>query len=253
MKHIATSGSTLGRNARRYQPWHEITDPAERKLAVIRLHSEGWSITSIAIYLKTSRVTVYETLERWTNEGVSGLDAKLPGSKRPRKVTLKIRNEIRKLQENPLLGEYRVHTALLRIGIEVSPATCGRIMAANRQLYGLEKPQRQPRPKLEMPFRAVRRHQYWSADIRYIEEHLLPDPRPVYVITVFENFSRAVLSSAISATQTQWDYLAVLADAIRRYGVPEALVTDGGAQFYSNQAIQLYNMLGIRKERIDPG
>jgi hypothetical protein len=168
-------------------------------------------------------------------------------------VTLKIRNEIRKLQENPLLGEYRVHTALFRMGIEVSPATCGRIMAANRQLYGLEKPQRQPRAKLEMPFRASHRHEYWSADIRYIEEHLLPDPRPVYVITIFENFSRMVLSSAISTSQTQWDYLAVLTDAIRRYGAPEALVTDGGGQFRSTVALQLYDMLGIRKEQIDPG
>ena len=81
----------------------------------------------------------------------------------------------------------------------------------------------------------------------------LPDPRPVYVITVLENFSRMVLASAISPTQNQWDYLAVLADALRRYGAPEALVTDGGAIFYSTQAIQLYDMLGIRKERIDPG
>jgi hypothetical protein len=70
---------------------------------------------------------------------------------------------------------------------------------------------------------------------------------------VFENFSRAVLSSAISASQTGWDYLAVLVDAIRRYGAPEALVTDGGGQFHSNVATQLYDMLGIRKERIDPG
>ncbi len=46
---------------------------------------------------------------------------------------------------------------------------------------------------------------------------------------------------------------AVLAEAIRRYGAPEALVTDGGGQFYSTQALQLYDMLGIRKERIDPG
>jgi hypothetical protein len=30
-------------------------------------------------------------------------------------------------------------------------------------------------------------------------------------------------------------------------------VTDGGAIFSSNQAMQLYDMLGIRKERIDPG
>lgn len=205
--------------------------------------------------MQTSRPTIYTTLKRWTEEGVAGLPEKSRARKRPRKVTLKVRNEIRKLQENPLLGEYRVYinTALLRIGIEVSPATCGRIMAANRQLYGLENPQRQPRAKQEMPFRASHRHEYWSADIRYIEEHLLPDPRPVYVITIFENFSRMVLSSAISASQTQWDYLAVLADAIRRYGAPEAIVTDGGGQFYSTVAVQLYDMLGIRKERIDPG
>jgi putative transposase len=200
--------------ARRYQPWHLIPDPAERKLAVIQLHSEGWSITSIAEYMQTSRPTIYATLQRWTEEGVRGLEEKSRARKGPRKVTLKVRNEIRKLQENPLLGEYRVHTALLREGIEVSPATCGRIMAANRQLYGIEKkPKPAPRAKLEMPFRASHRHEFWSTDIRYIEEHLLPDPRPVFVITIFENFSRMVLSSAISASQTQWDYL------VRRVGI----------------------------------
>ena len=182
-----------------------------------------------------------------------GLDEKSRARKGPRKVTLKIANEVRKLQENPLLGKWRMSAALSRMGIEVSPTTCSRIMEANRRLYGLEKPQRTSREKLEMPFKATRRHEFWSADIRYIEEHLLPDPKPVYVITVFENFSRAVLSSAISPTQNQWDFLSVLAEAIRRYGAPEALVTDGGGQFYSAQALQFYDMLGIRKERIDPG
>jgi putative transposase len=165
VKHIATSGPPPSLQARRYQPWHQIPDPAERKLAVIRLHSEGWSVTSIASYLATSRHTVYDTLQRWADEGVAGLDEKPKTNKGVRKTTLKIRNDIRKLQENPLLGEYRVHTALLRMGIEVSPSTCGRIMAANRKLYGLEKPQRPPREKLEMPFKTVRRHQYWSCDI----------------------------------------------------------------------------------------
>lgn len=253
VKRIATSGPPPSLTARRYPPWHQIPDPAERKLAVIRLHAEGWSVTSIAEYLHTTRPTIYETLRRWAEEGVAGLDAKPKTNKGVRKVTLHVRNEIRKLQENPLLGEYRVHTALLREGIEVSPATCGRIMAANRQLYGLEQPKRDGHPKLEMPFRAVRRHQYWSCDIRYIEDHLLPDPRPVYVITVFENFSRSILSSTISPTQTQWDYLSVLVDAIRRYGAPEAIVTDGGGQFYSTIVLELYEMLGIRKERIEPG
>ncbi len=132
VKHTATSGSPPSLQARRYQPWHLIPDPAERKLAVVRLHSEGWSITSIAEYLQTSRHTVYDTLQRWTEEEVAGLEAKSKARKGPRKATLAVRNEVRKLQENPLLGEYRVHTALLRVGINVSPATCGHIMAANR-------------------------------------------------------------------------------------------------------------------------
>lgn len=230
-----------------------IADPAERRLAVIRLHSEGWSITSIARYLQTSRPKIYTTLKRWADVGVAGLEDKSKARKAPRKATLPVRNEIRKLQENPLLGKYRMHAALKRLGIEVSPATCARVMAANRQLYGLEKSKQPPRLKLEMPFKAVRRHQYWSCDVRYIEEHLLEDPRPVYVITIFENFSRMVLSSAISRTQNQWDYLMVLSDAIWRYGAPEAIVTDGGGIFYSNVAIELYDMLGIRKERIEAG
>ena len=192
IKHIAISGLPPSLTARRYQPWHLIPDPAERKLAVIRLHSEGWSVTSIAEYLQTSRHTIYATLRRWTEEGVAGLPEKPKARKGPRKVTLAITNEVRKLQENPLLGKYRVHTALLREGIDVSPATCARIMAKNRKLYGLPPPKREGRPKQEMPFRAHRRHEYWSIDVRYIEEHLLEDPRPVYVITIFENFSRSV-------------------------------------------------------------
>src|SRR5437660_8706440 len=153
IKHIATSGSPPPLTARRYQPWHHIPDPAERKLAVIRLHSEGWSITSIAEYLEVNRKTIYATLQRWAEEGVAGLEEKSRARKGPRKVTLRIQNEIRKLQENPLLGKWRMHTALLRLGIELSPATCARVMAANRQLYGLEKPPRSPRPKLEMPLK----------------------------------------------------------------------------------------------------
>src|SRR5713226_10312553 len=76
VKHIATASPSLSLSARRYQPWHLIADPAERKLAVVRLHSEGWSITSIAEYLETSRRTVYDTLKRWADEGVAGLEEK---------------------------------------------------------------------------------------------------------------------------------------------------------------------------------
>ena len=144
VKHIATAGPPTSLQARRYQPWHLIPDPAERKLAVIRLHSEGWSITSIAEYLLTTRATVYATLRRWIEEGVAGLEEKPRARKGPRKVTLAVQNEIRKLQENPLLGKWRMHTALKRLGIELSPANL-------RPRHGSQSPALRPRKTAAFP------------------------------------------------------------------------------------------------------
>lgn len=74
-------------------------------------------------------------------------------------------------------------------------------MAKNRALYGWEKPKGPAKPKKEMPFKASRRHEYWSIDIRYIKHHQLLDIKgPVYVISVLENFSRMLLASIISET-----------------------------------------------------
>jgi len=42
------------RMVRRFDPYHEIPQPRERRMAVVRLHAEGWTLTSIASYLKTS-------------------------------------------------------------------------------------------------------------------------------------------------------------------------------------------------------
>jgi hypothetical protein len=88
-------------------------------------------------------------------------------------------------------------------------------------------------------------------DARYIEEHNLGFPEPVYLISVLENYSRAILSSKISLTQNQWDYLEVLFAALSRFGAPKSLVSDGGGIFYSNQAMDVYAALGIEKLRIE--
>jgi len=253
VKMVLASGPPPSITTRRYQTWDQIPDPAERRLAVIRLHAEGWSVTSIAEYLATSRQTVYATLKRWVKEGVRGLDDKSHARKAPRGTTLEVMNEIRKRQENPLIGEWRMHAALLQAGINVPPRTCGRIMAKHRALYGWEKPKDPAKPKKEMPFKATRRHEYWSIDIRYIEHHQLPNIKgPVYVISILENFSRMLLASAISERQDTAAYLRVLALALRNYGAPEAIVTDSGGVFYSKRAMAIYEALDIRKERIDP-
>lgn len=104
-----------------------------------------------------------------------------------------------------------------------------------------------------MPFAALRRHQYWSVDVRYIEDHRLGTGKPVYVISILENYSRALLASAISPRQDLTAYLIVLRAAVETHGAPETLVSDSGSIFKAKHAQGIYAALGIEKREIDQG
>lgn len=99
-------------------------------------------------------------------------------------------------------------------------ATC----SINQNLYYLQIP-RKAKPKAEMLFRAERRQQTWSVDIRYLDMHRLGGGM-IYCISILENFSRAILASAISSKQDIEAFFAVLYDAVRHFGIPEMLVSD---------------------------
>ena len=240
------------RFVRRFPRYHDIPERRDGRAAVVALHADGWSAKAISGYLKVGTSTVYRILKRWAEEGPAGLENR-PHGRPPgvRKVTLKAMEAIRRFQENPHLGEFRIHAALAQIGIHLSPRTCGRVLALNRELYGLEKPKGPVKKKKEMPFAARRRHQFWSADVRYVDND--EGGGRAYVISVLDNHSRAILSSAVARTQDLASYLSVLYAAVERYGSPEALVTDGGGVFRANQARAVYEALGITKHEIERG
>jgi hypothetical protein len=85
-----------------------------------------------------------------------------------------------------------------------------------------------------MPFAASCRHQFWTVDVRYVDDHKLGGR--AYVVSVLENHSRAILASALTRIQDLALYLSVLYAAVERNGSPEALVTDGGGIFRARQA-----------------
>src|SRR5262249_50436887 len=162
---------------------------------------------------------------------------------------LRALHAVKQLQENPALGVYRVQAALEPLGIRLSRATCGRILALNRRLYQLPPPRAGGRPKQEMPFKAERRHQDWTVDIRYLDMHTL-DKEPIYCISMLENFSRAILASGLSRRQSLPAYLTILYAAIRKHGAREVLVSDSGGVFRAKPAQQIYQVLGIQKAQI---
>jgi transposase len=235
---------------RRFPRYHEIPDPVARRRAVVTLYLDGWRVKAIAGYLETSRATVYNILRRWAEEGWPGLADRPLGPRHPAgKVDLKAMAAIRRLQANPELGEFRIHAALAQQGIHLSPRTCGRILALGAPQPTTALPH-DPQP---MPFAAQRRHQYWSVDIRYLENHQLGTGKPVYFISVLENFSRALLASAVSPRQDLTAYLIVLRAAVETHGAPEALVSDSGGVFRANHAKAIYAALGIAHRQIDRG
>jgi putative transposase len=237
---------------RRYPPYHRSAAPDARRHAVVSLHSEGWQKTSIAAYLEIDPRTVYEILRRWIAEGVPGLDDKSRARTGLRKTDLHALLTVKQLQENPELGAFRIHAKLRQLGIFLSPRTCGRILAANRKLYGLKAPARSAKEPKLMPFAAERRHQYWSVDIRHLD--MVNIGMKVYCVSILENYSRAILASGVFATQDLSAYLMILYAAIRQHGVPETLVSDSGAVFVTaKQAKAIYAALAIEKREIERG
>jgi putative transposase len=138
------------RMVRRFPPYHEIPEHKERRRAVVALHAEGWAAKAITSYLRVGTSTVYRGLKRWVEEGMGGLEDR-PHGRPPgvRKVDLKAIAAVKRLQDNPNLGEFRVHATLAQMGIHLSPRTCGRILAINRALYGLDKPKGLSKDKRE--------------------------------------------------------------------------------------------------------
>ncbi len=69
VKMVLASGPPPSINTRSSPTWDQIHDAAERRLAVVRLHAEGWSVASMAEYFAVSKQTIYTTLKRWVQEG----------------------------------------------------------------------------------------------------------------------------------------------------------------------------------------
>jgi putative transposase len=241
---------------RNYPPYRETEDPREGRVAIVELRLLGWSVKAIAAYLGVHHATVYRTLERWKQGGLEGLEDR-PFGRPPgvRKVDFAAVEAIRKLAQNPGLGAFRVHAALKQMGFDLSRATCGRILAQVREVYGYEKPEGGGRAaKRTMHFAATERHQIWSADVRHldmVDEDLAGSK--AYAVAVMDNYSRAILASAVTRRQDLFAFLSVFYWAVERHGAPKTLVTDSGSIFLANRAKAVYEALGIDKEEIEKG
>jgi hypothetical protein len=64
IRQVMADGPRPTVTGRRFPPYASIPDPAARRHAVVTLHAEGWTPTSIGRYLELGRQNVYQILQR---------------------------------------------------------------------------------------------------------------------------------------------------------------------------------------------
>ena len=149
----------------------------------------------------------------------------------------------------PFLGSRQMRRMLVDTGYQVGRGRVRRLMRKMGLMAVFHKPRTsQPHPEHKIhPYLLrkvpiVRPNQVWCADITYI-----PMKRGfLYLVTVMDWYSRAVLSWRLSNTMDSDFCVAALEDALNRYGVPEIFNTDQGSQFTSYEFTKTLRDAGVR-------
>lgn len=149
----------------------------------------------------------------------------------------------------PFLGSRQMRRMLVDTGHQVGRGRVRRLMRTMGLMAVFHKPRAsQPHPEHKIyPYLLrkvpiVRPNQVWCADITYI-----PMKRGfLYLVTVMDWYSRAVLSWRLSNTMDSDFCVAALEDALNRYGIPEIFNTDQGSQFTSYEFTKTLRDAGVR-------
>lgn len=86
-----------------------------------------------------------------------------------------------------------------------------------------------------------------------MEDHQLEQRKPVYVISVLENYSRSLLASILSPRQDLTAFSVALRLALLEHGCPTAIVSDAGSISKAKLVLQLYARGGIERYQIESG
>lgn len=140
-------------------------------------------------------------------------------------------------EKYPIYGYRRITAILRRQGLKVNKKRTQRLM----NLLGLKAiypgPNTSKRNHAEMvwPYllkglAVIKIHQVWQIDISYLRV----EGGFVYLVALIDVYSRMVVSWRLSNDLANDSALDILHDAISKYGIPEIINSDQGAQFTSS-------------------
>jgi transposase InsO family protein len=132
------------------------------------------------------------------------------------------------LDNNPLLGHYRVKMALDSLGYRDGHTTVWQMVALYKQAH--PRPLREPRVPnpAERPKATTAPQQAWFVDLRSLVQIA---GQWLYRVLIFDGYSRAIVGAGCFERQNFSRILHVFRQALTQWGAPEAVVSAHGAVF----------------------
>jgi transposase InsO family protein len=209
-------------------PWNEVTLMSLREEFIMLALNEEANMTDLCKQFNISRKTGYKWLNRYSKDGISGIENK---SKRPvisplktdkdtEKIILKIRDE------HPQWGARKIKTRLYNLGYKNMPAksTINDILKRNNRIKDNES----QKHKAYTRFEADKPNDLWQMDFKgwiYIQNGTC------HPFTVIDDHSRFSLGLKACSNQKEVTVKEHLVSIFRQYGLPETILADNGTPF----------------------
>ena len=208
----------------------ELSVLEQRYQAVLAVVQDGWQVSEVARRLGVSRQSIHAWIARYEAGGLAALaDRSHKPATCPHQTDPQIEAEICELRRlHPGWGPRRIEHQLGRLGVDPIPSRSAIYRCLKR--HGLIELRR--RRKRRDEFRRWERErpmQLWQMDV--MGGVMLADDIECKVVTGVDDHSRFCIAAGLVTRATSKAVCAVLSGSLRRYGIPDEILTDNGKVF----------------------
>jgi transposase InsO family protein len=214
----------------RFRTYHEYPTEEQARWRIIELLEVGFRPRRITTLLAIDPHVVYYWRQRFQAFGLLGLTTRTrEATPITRRVSLQVMMEVfQLLDNNPLLGHYRVKMALDALGYRYGHTTVWQIVTLYKQAHPSTPRERHLPNPAERPKQATAPHHVWFSDIRYLVQL---EGQWLYSILIFDGYSRAIVGAGCVERQNLSRVVQVVHQAIIQWGAPEEIVSDHAQVF----------------------
>jgi transposase InsO family protein len=208
----------------------ELSVMEQRYQAVLAVVQDGWQVTEVARRLGVSRQSVQAWIVRYEAGGLAALaDRSHKPATCPHQTDPQIEAEICELRRlHPGWGPRRIEHQLGRLGVDPVPSRSAIYRCLKR--HGLIELRRRRKRRDEFR-RWEREHpmQLWQMDV--MGGVALDDATELKVVTGVDDHSRFCIAAGLVTRATSKAVCAILSGSLRRFGIPDEILTDNGKVF----------------------